>query len=156
MGDILSKKERSRLMSLIKSRDTAFELKFLDLLSAALYPKGYRYRKHYRGVEGKPDIAFVKQKVAVFLDSDFWHGRNHSRLPKLKSFWRKKIERNMERDRQVNRSLRRKGWIVLRFGAKDVEKNPARVIREIEGNLKPSHFLSSSPPSLAHHGLRTL
>src|SRR6266852_1724733 len=102
MPDVLSKKQRSRLMALVRSRNTRFELAFLRLLSAEIYPLGFRYRKHCRRFVGTPDIAFVKLKVAVFLDSDFWHGRNYDRLAdRMNVFWRQKIERNMQSDRQV-------------------------------------------------------
>lgn len=136
--DVFSKKERSRIMSSIKSRDTKFELAFLKILSASVYPKGYRYRKHYAGAIGKPDVAFVERKIAIFLDSDFWHGRNLRKLAKkLKNdFWRKKIRRNVARDREVNRSLRRQGWRVMRFGSAEVLKSPEHAVRAIENRLR--------------------
>jgi DNA mismatch endonuclease (patch repair protein) len=138
MPDIFSKKERSRIMSLIKSRNTNFETSFLSILSAEIYPQGYRYRKHYSKAIGKPDVVFVKQKIAVFLDSDFWHGRDFKNLkPQLRSkFWLKKITRNMRRDKEVNRALRNAGWQVLRFGEKELKRNPRRAVRRIERALR--------------------
>jgi len=138
MPDVFSKKERSRVMSLIKSKNTAFELAFLKLLSAKLYPKGYRYRKHYKRIIGNPDIVFVKQKIAIFLDSDFWHGRNFAKLRlRLKGgYWLNKIIRNRERDKKVNRALKRMGWRVLRFGEIELKNNPSRAIRLIQDGLK--------------------
>jgi len=136
MPDIMSKEERSRHMSLVRGQNTRFELEFLRLLSAELYPLGYRYRKHHRSTYGTPDVAFVRYRVAVFLDSDFWHGRNYERLaPKMNSFWRAKIERNMERDLEVNRTLRRDGWKVLRFAETEIKRRPEVAIREIRANL---------------------
>jgi DNA mismatch endonuclease (patch repair protein) len=114
-------------------KSTQFELNFLRLLSAELYPLGYRYRKHCRNVTGTPDIAFPQYRVAIFLDSDFWHGRNYDKLAsRMNSFWRAKIERNMERDRQVNRRLRRDGWSVLRFGEFRVKRRPMSIVRLIK------------------------
>ena len=73
-------------MALVRSRNTSFELTFLRLVSAELYPLGYRYRKHCRRVFGTPDIVFHKFKLAIFIDSDFWHGRNYKLLAdKMKS-----------------------------------------------------------------------
>src|SRR3954463_2192664 len=112
MPDIMSKAQRSRHMALVRNRNTRFELVFLRLVSAELYPLGYRYRKHCRHVFGIPDIVFAKYKLAVFIDSDFWHGRNYKLFGRMTPFWRAKIERNMERDRQVTRKLRREGWSV--------------------------------------------
>lgn len=137
MPDIFSRKERSRIMSLIKGRNTAFELRFLKLLSAELYPRGYRYRKHSTIIPGKPDVVFIKQKIAVFLDSDFWHGHDFKNLrPQLRSkFWLDKITRNIERDKKVNKILRRAGWTVMRFGEKEIKKNPFRAIARIRDGL---------------------
>src|SRR5258706_329887 len=106
MPDNMSKVQRSRHMALVRSRNTRLELDFLRLVSAELYPLGYRYRKHSLRVFGIPDVVFAKYRLAVFIDSDFWHGRNYERLAdRMTPFWRKKIERNMERDRQGTRKL---------------------------------------------------
>jgi DNA mismatch endonuclease (patch repair protein) len=137
MPDWMSKAERSRHMGLVRGRNTRFELRMMRLLSAELYPLGYRYRKHYRRLRGTPDIVFVSYRVAVFLDSDFWHGRNYHRLKlRMNGFWRAKIERNMERDRQVDRALRRLGWSVLRFGESEIKARPQSVVRKVRLKLK--------------------
>jgi DNA mismatch endonuclease (patch repair protein) len=137
MPDWMSKDERSRHMSLVRSRNTRFELTIMRLISAHLYPLGYRYRKHYRGAPGTPDIVFVRQRIAIFLDSDFWHGRNYQQLKaRMNPFWRSKIERNIEKDRQVNRTLRHEGWIVLRFGERQVKTRPEAVLRRIKAKLE--------------------
>ena len=133
----MSKEQRSRHMALVRSRNTSFELVFLRLVSAELYPLGYRYRKHCRYVFGTPDIVFAKFGLAVFIDSDFWHGRNYERLAdRMTLFWRAKIERNMERDRQVTRKLRRQGWSVLRFGESQIKKRPSVAIAHIKRKLE--------------------
>jgi DNA mismatch endonuclease (patch repair protein) len=137
MSDFMSKGERSRHMSLVHCRDTRLELEFFRLVSAALYPMGFRYRKHCRHVFGTPDLVFAKFKLAVFVDSDFWHGRNYAVLAdRMTPFWREKIETNMRRDRRVNRRLRDEGWIVLRFGERLVKKSPLIAVERIKRQLK--------------------
>jgi DNA mismatch endonuclease (patch repair protein) len=132
----MSKAERSRHMALVRSRNTNFELRFLRLVSAELYPLGYRYRKHCRRLHGTPDVVFHRYRLAIFIDSDFWHGRNYKRLAnKMNQFWRKKIERNIERDRQVVRRLRRDGWSVLRFGERQIKRHPSTAIARIKRKL---------------------
>ena len=136
MPDWMSKSERSRHMGLVRGRNTRFELEIMRLLSAELYPLGYRYRKHYRAAKGTPDIVFVRQRIAVFFDSDFWHGRNFDRLKsRMNGVWQAKIRRNMERDRQVDRALRREGWSVLRFGEKQIKTSPKSVLRRVHSKL---------------------
>ncbi len=112
MPDIVDRKTRSRIMSSIRSKDTKVEW----LLRTALWKKGLRYRTHYN-IKGRPDVVFPRQKVAVFVDGDFWHGWNWRKLrPKLKNdFWVNKIKRNMKRDREVVVELKKQGWKVLRI-----------------------------------------
>lgn len=137
MPDVMSKEQRSRLMAAVRGRNTGFELAMMRVLSAELYPLGYRYRKHYRRLRGTPDIVFVRHRVAVFFDSDFWHGRNYTRLkPRMNAFWRAKIERNIQRDRQVDRALRRDGWSVLRFGEMQIKARPHSVVRRVKSKLE--------------------
>lgn len=92
-----------------------------------LWSRGLRYRKNVNGIYGKPDIVFTGKKVAVFCDSEFWHGYNwEERKHDFKShqeFWIPKIERNMERDIEVTEHLQSEGWTVLRFWGKDIKKN---------------------------------
>lgn len=133
MADVFLKSERSRIMSLIRSKNTKIEKDFCKLLSSALYKKGIRYRKHYKKLPGKPDIAFVGKKIAVFIDGDFWHGYKFKiqkqRLPR--KYWVKKIENNINRDRQVDRELRRMDWQVLRVWEHEIKLRPERTIRKI-------------------------
>lgn len=114
----------SRIMSSIKSSGTKPEL----VLGRALWALGLRYRKQYK-IDGKPDFVFIRPRVAVFCDGDFWHGNNW-RLRKLSSleeelsgytpFWREKILRNIERDKKVNQLLKEQGWEVVRFWESDI------------------------------------
>lgn len=112
-------------MSRIRGKDTKAELLFRKALSPEVYPKGFRYRLHYRRLGGNPDVVFVGQKIAIFIDGDFWHGRGFdrkkSRLPK--KYWISKIEENVRRDRRVGRQLKKEGWKVIRIWESDLKKN---------------------------------
>jgi DNA mismatch endonuclease, patch repair protein len=123
LTDILSKEERSERMRRIRSKDTKVE----KLFGKALWAKGFRYRKNDARVVGKPDFCFRRLKIAVFCDSEFWHGKDWSKAKKRfkgnQDYWLAKIERNKRRDREVNRKLRKDGWIVLRFWARELQKD---------------------------------
>jgi DNA mismatch endonuclease Vsr len=128
-------------MGLVRSRNTNFERTFLRLVSSELFPLGYRYRKHCRHVFGTPDIVFHKFRLAIFIDSDFWHGRNYKLLVgRMNRFWRNKIERNIERDRQVTRKLRRDGWSVVRLGERQIKRRPLTAIARIKRKLQERSF----------------
>lgn len=132
MADTMSREQRSKLMRAVKSHGSKIETS----LQKELWRRGHRYRKNYRKVVGTPDIAFVAAKVAVFCDSEFWHGHNWtSRKGDFKSnqrFWHEKIEQNIARDKLVTRELRKDGWTVLRFWGKDIEKNLRKCVGKIE------------------------
>ncbi len=110
-------------MQRVKNKGSQIEV----MLMKELWSRGLRYRKNVNGIYGKPDIVFIGKKVAVFCDSEFWHGYNwEERKHDFKShqvFWIPKIERNMERDREVTEHLQSEGWTVLRFWGKDIKKN---------------------------------
>ena len=120
-------------MSLIRSKDTSIERRLSKLIGSKLYRMGYRYRRNYNRIVGKPDIAIVSKKIAIFADGDFWHGYNFKivggKLPRR--FWLPKIKRNIERDRKVNRELKRRGWKVLRFWEHDIKRNPEKILEKI-------------------------
>lgn len=133
--DVLTKEQRRKNMQNIRSKDTSIEL----VLRKALWSEGYRYRKNYKKLPGKPDIALTRYKIAVFCDSEFFHGKDWETLRTRLSrsdkgeYWIKKIERNMARDNEVEKELHYLGWKVIRFWGKDIKKNPevcVRVIRE--------------------------
>ncbi len=118
-----------KIMSAIKSEGTTPE----KLLGSAMWSLGLRYRKNYRKIDGKPDFVFLKAKIAVFCDGDFWHGNNWSirglasleeELASYNHFWRNKIVRNIERDKEVNAKLDIKGWRVLRLWESEIRTNP--------------------------------
>ena len=121
-SDNLTKEQRHRNMSHIRSKDTKIEIR----LRKALWAEGIRYRKNYSPLPGKPDIVLTKYKIAIFCDSSFWHGRDfdEKKKPATNSdYWEKKIRRNMERDDEVTKSLRFMGWTVLRFWDYEIVKH---------------------------------
>ncbi|WP_350284174.1 very short patch repair endonuclease [uncultured Croceitalea sp.] len=115
--------QRSKIMSKIRGKNTKPELAFRKALWAA----GYRYRIDYKKLIGKPDILLKKYKTAIFIDGEFWHGYNwQERKTKIKTnreFWIPKIERNMQRDHEVNSALEKLNYVVFRFWEKQVHKN---------------------------------
>src|SRR4051794_13330912 len=123
MPDHLSKAGRSRNMAAIRSKDTKPEL----ALRRALFAAGVRgWRCHPKTVPGKPDVAFTRAKVAVFVDGRFWHGHpDYFTFGKSGEYWDKKITRTQERDRLANEALTAGGWAVLRFWDFEVETDPA-------------------------------
>lgn len=129
-----SKEQVHKNMKNIKGQDTSIEL----ILRSALWKKGYRYRKNYKKLVGKPDIVLIKYKIAIFCDSEFWHGKDwdvlKERLDKGSNpqYWIKKITRNMERDDAVNKKLRMLGWSVVRFWGKDIVRNTDECVKIIE------------------------
>jgi len=133
MTDRLTPEQRSYCMSRIRSKNTKVELIFRKILHA----KGFRFRIHYNGLIGKPDIAFTKHKIAIFIDGDFWHGREYEKRKKTyNDFWRRKIERNMERDRATNRKLKSLGWEVFRVWGTEIEKRPEKYVEVVAKKLE--------------------
>ena len=118
--------ERHRIMSRIRGKDTKPEI----ILRKYLWNKGIRYRKYYKNLPGKPDIAITKHKIAIFCDSEFFHGKNwdiqRSKIERGSNsdYWIRKISRNIERDKQKDKELQALGWTVMHFWSKDIEKNP--------------------------------
>lgn len=119
-------------MRRVKNKDSTIEL----ALRKELWNRGLRYRKNVKSVYGKPDIAFIGKKIAVFCDSEFWHGYAweiaQDEFQSRRDFWIPKIERNMQRDREVNEKLRSEGWIVLRFWGKQIKRDVVACADEIE------------------------
>lgn len=131
-----TKEQVSYNMQRVKSKDTKIEV----MLRKELWSRGLRYQKNSKKVFGKPDIAFMGKKVAVFCDSEFWHGYNwDERKNDFKShrdFWIPKIERNMERDNEVNKTLENEGWTVLRFWGNDIKKDLTGCANKIESVVR--------------------
>lgn len=122
-------------MQAIRSKATKDEV----LLAKALWQRGHRYRKNDKTAFGKPDLTFKRHKLAIFVDSEYFHGKDWDfekyRIKTNRDFWWAKIESNMKRDKQVNDELVRTGWKVLRFWSKEIRKNLAYCIGKIEENL---------------------
>jgi DNA mismatch endonuclease (patch repair protein) len=124
-------------MKNIKSKDTKVEIK----LRKALWHKGYRYRKNYSSLPGKPDIVLTKYKIAIFCDSEFFHGKDWEVLkPRLEKgnnpdFWVSKISRNRQRDDEVNKKLLYEGWTVIRFWGNEITKHVDECIEVIEETI---------------------
>lgn len=123
-------------MQRVKSKDSEIE----KILRNALWNKGYRYRKNVKDVFGHPDIVFKSKKVAIFCDSEFWHGydweRKKNEIKTRQDFWISKIERNMQRDKEVNMKLSEEGWTVLRFWGTEIKKQTENCVKEIEKCIK--------------------
>lgn len=131
-----TKKEiRSYNMSKIRGCDTQLEISLRKLL----WSKGYRFMKNCKDVYGKPDIVFKSRKLAIFLDSGFWHGKEFektiSRIKTNRSYWEEKIARNIERDKEVTKQLNREGWEVLRFWDDEIKRNKERIVEIISKHL---------------------
>lgn len=122
-------------MSRIRGKDTAPEI----ALRRELWKRGHRYRTSMTAIVGKPDIVFVRAKVAVFCDGDFWHGKLWVRRKKTlrvnRGYWLRKIEGNMRRDRRIGRQLRRSGWEVVRLWESDIAANLDACVAEVERSL---------------------
>lgn len=132
--DRLTKEQRHRNMKNIKSKDTSIELK----LRKELWKRGYRYRKNYAKLPGKPDIVLTKYKIVIFCDSEFFHGKDWEVLkPRLErsnnsKFWISKISRNRERDDIINKQLLFMGWTVIRFWGNDIKKHLDECVQVID------------------------
>lgn len=133
--NFITTEERSQTMSKIKSTNTKPEIK----LRKALWILGYRYRKNYKQVPGKPDLAFTKQKIAIFIDGEFWHGydweNKKKKISRNRNYWIPKIEKNIKRDNFVSVELKKLGWTVLRFWSKDINTNLDKCVSTIYKQL---------------------
>lgn len=132
--DRLTPEQRHKTMQQIKSKDTKIEI----MLRKALWGKGYRYRKNYIKLPGKPDIVLTQYKIAIFCDGEFFHGKDWDLL-KLRlengnngEFWISKISRNRERDDEINKKLFFEGWTVLRFWGNDIKKHTDECVKVVE------------------------
>lgn len=137
MSDNLTKEQRHKNMKNICAKDTTIEV----ILRKALWEKGYRYRKNYKELPGKPDIVLTKYKIAKFCDGEFFHGKDWEVLkPRLEKgdnseYWINKISRNRKRDDEVNKRLLFDGWTVIRFWGNDIKKNTDECIKIIEETI---------------------
>lgn len=132
MSDVMTLEQRSRAMSHIKGRDTSIEVS----LRKALWQQGIRYRKNYKGLPGTPDIAITKYRIAIFCDSEFFHGYQwevkKQKLGHNREYWIKKIERNMARDRENDFKLIAMDWVPIHFWGQEIQKRIEECVRAVE------------------------
>lgn len=137
MSEKLNISKNSWNMKYIHSKNTKIEV----ILRKALWNAGFRYRKNYDKLPGKPDIALTKYKIAIFCDGEFFHGKDWEVLkPKLEKgnnpdFGIKKITRNQQRDDEVNKQLLFMGWTVIRFWGNEIKKNPEQCVKVVEETI---------------------
>ena len=129
--DKLTPEQRHKNMKNIKNKDSDIEI----ILRKALWAEGCHYRKNVRNVYGCPDICFKGLKIAVFCDSEFWHGydweNRKNDFHSNKDFWIPKIERNIARDKEVTEKLEADGWIVLRFFGREIKKETDTCVQQV-------------------------
>lgn len=122
---------RSQIMKRVKSKDSKIEI----ALRKELWKRGLRYQKNVTSIFGKPDIVFKGKRLAIFVDSEFWHGKlflKGKSIPKTHTeYWVHKITRNIQRDKEVNEKLKKDGWMVLRFWGVDIKKNVSKCADEV-------------------------
>ena len=139
--DVLTKEQRHKNMCAIKCKGTKDGV----ILSKALWNLGYRYRKNDKTVTGKPDLTFKKYKIAIFVDSEFFHGKDwiteKYKIKSNKDFWWPKIERNIKRDIEVNEILSAEGWTILRFWSHDIRKKLDDCINKIKNALNENGYI---------------
>ena len=138
---------RRKIMKSIKSRDTKPEV----LLRKALWHEGYRYRKNYKALKGTPDIVLTKYHIVIFVDSEFFHGKDYDELinrlkrGKRPEYWSNKIEQNIKRDIATEAELRGMGYTVLRFWGEDVIRDVDSCIKTIKETIWNSKLQEMIP-----------
>lgn len=134
--DRLTPEQRHKNMQAVKNKDSEIE----RLLRKELWKRGLRYRKNVKTVFGHPDIAFIGKKIAVFCDSEFFHGydweHRKNDIKTRREFWIPKIERNIKRDVEVNNTLEAEGWTILRFWEKEIKSDVCSCADQVESVWK--------------------
>lgn len=128
--------DTSRRMSRVKLKKNKCEV----ILSKQLWHHGYRYRLNYKKLPGSPDIVLTRYNLAIFVDGEFWHGKDFinrkNTLNKNKDYWIEKIEENMNRDKENDRKLKEMGWIPIHFWSKEIESNCPYCVEVIEDFIR--------------------
>jgi len=123
-------------MRAVRNKDSKIEIK----MGKALWAANLRYRKQYEKLPGRPDFVLVNHKIAIFCDSHFWHGYNWKERKKdhktNRQFWFKKIERNIQRDKEINDSLLQMGWKVIRFWEHEIKENVEICVKRVKEEIK--------------------
>lgn len=133
MADKISKEARSRNMAAIKSVS-----KLEDKISKVLWNQGFRYRRNTKDLFGKPDFSIKRYKIVIFIDSCFWHRcPEHGNIPKTNTdFWVKKLNRNVERDKEVTDYYKNKEWHILRVWEHEFKEDFDGAVGKIIGFVK--------------------
>jgi|ERR1035441_2122493 DNA mismatch endonuclease (patch repair protein) len=143
--DIWSKEKRSEVMSKIRSKNTKPE----KLLRSLLHKSGYRFRIHKKDLPGKPDVVLTKYKTVIFVHGCFWHSHKkcqEGKIPKTNvKFWTDKLQKNILRDREHSRKLKKDGWKVITVWECELEKNPNNILKRIFHSLKTRKSLTYPP-----------
>jgi DNA mismatch endonuclease Vsr len=133
--DKLTSEQRRKNIQAVRASGSKIEI----ALGKAFFAQGLRYRKNDRKVFGKPDLTFIKFKLAVFVDNELWHGKDWETKKfdhkSNQEFWLTKIERNIKRDKEVNEKLIEEGWKIMRFWGKDIIKNLDKCINKIQKTI---------------------
>ena len=141
MADHLTSEQRSRAMSRVKLKDGPLE----TIIRSELHRRGYRFRKHVKALPGSPDAVFPKEKIAIFIDGDFWHGYRFSQWEhKLKEFWKNKIKENIQRDQKNFRKLRRMGWRVIRVWQHEIKDDPEMCVVKIVAAVEEARSMKDT------------
>lgn len=129
MADNLTKQQRSYCMSRIRSKNTKIE----KILVMNLRKKGFKFKTNYSKLQGKPDIVFLNKKIIIFVDGDFWHGKDYlKRYKTYNKYWKNKILNNIKRDRRNARILKKSGYKVIRIWGSEIKKDMIKQIKKIE------------------------
>ena len=146
--DPLTPEQRSSTMRRVRRVNTSPEL----ALRRELARRGLRYRVDYPRASGRPDIAMVGRRVAIFVDGEFWHGKKLSaaRLAEMSDYWQRKIQRNVDRDARVNRELLEAGWTVIRVTDRAVSRDLLRVANFLE-RAAGGRYRGFRPPGVELH-----
>lgn len=127
MADMFTPEKRSEIMSSIRSKNTVAEV----LVFKYLRKQGIYFQKHYKNAIGKPDIALPRKKKAIFIDSNFWHGKDYDRLTEARpadDYWVIKIAKNIERDKTIRKQLLSEGWSLLVVWEDDIKRRRTREV----------------------------
>lgn len=130
MVDTFSHEKRSSIMRAVKAKNTKLE----NVFRSALWRRGLRFRKHVKNLPGKPDIVFPSCRVAVFIDSCFWHGCPlHVRMPKSNiDYWEHKINRNKQRDEELNQKYKEMEWELVRIWEHEIKDDFEKAVTKIQ------------------------
>ena len=123
--------EISKRMSHVKTKKNSAEV----MIAKSVWHRGYRYRLNYKALPGSPDVALTKYRIAIFIDGEFWHGKNFeqrkNKLKNNKDYWIEKIQENIDRDLRNDKLLRQMAWYPIHFWSNDVIKYCNQCIDEI-------------------------